>query len=414
MQKARLIYRRLVTITDEFMTRWWLILFLLLVASFILGCAQQTPPQSNFNNTENQNHSQLSNVTNTANYQSQLLRIINITNYQSSSINITFIPENDTIFAYKTGRIGILTIKNEGSYYSSYDINYWNKVGDKDKILIIEGSTVTRTAREIVQVLLQLKELTPGTYIYRREFYDCSQIEKTLGIHTCDPFNIETETVREKVQPFAVVSVYVQVSELPSQNNTPLATLGDISNMFKFGTLKSYEYQTTDLSHFWSDEYDTDTISSDTINGAEAWFHQSVSRSLGENSTFKEWIDKKTYKCINETRTYIVGINGSDYTDQPVSCEDENTSAPFFVNKGFLIGFYNTLYRGSLTYAGNELVTVPAGTFLCSKYFFEDEKKSIETPVTVFWVSKDVPIPVKATLTSDFRSFVSELINYSS
>jgi hypothetical protein len=392
------------------MTRKWLILVLLLVASFILGCAQQTTQPSNFNNTENQNHSQINNVTNTADYQSQLLRIINVTNYQSQFINITFIPENDTIFAYVTGRIGTLTIKNEGSYYEAYDINYWNKVDDKDKILIIEGSTVTRTAKEIVQVLLQLKKLTPGTYVYKREFYNCSQIEKTLGIHTCDPFDIETETVREKVQPFAIVRVYVQVFELPSQNNTPFATLDDISNMFRFGTLKSYEYKTTDLSHFWPDEYDTDTISPDTINGTEVWFHQSISRSVGgANSTYKEWIDKKTHKCINETRTYIIGINGSDYTDRPVSCEDENTSAPFFVNKGFLIGFYNTPHRGQLTYVGNESVTVPAGTFLCSKYFFVDE-----TSVIVFWVSKDVPIPIKATLTSNFHSFISELVNYPS
>jgi hypothetical protein len=394
------------------MTRKWLILVLLLVASFILGCAQQTTQPSNFNNTENQNNSQLSNVTNTQDYQSQLLRIINFTNYQSPSINITFNPENDTIFAYETGVIGTLTIKHHGSYPDAYAINYWNKVGDKDKISLIEGNALT-SGGETVRVSMQLNE-SSDTYVYKKEFYDCSQIEKALGVYTCDPFNIDTETVREKVQPFAVISVYVQIFKLPTQNNVPVMTLDDISNMFRFGALKSYEYKTTDPSHFWSDEYDTDTISSYTINGTEAWFHLSTSIS-GTNSTYKEWIDKRTHKCINETWAYTRGINSYDYTNQ-TSCEDENTSSPFLSDKYFLMGFYKTSYTGPLTYAGNESVTVPAGRFLCSKYFFEYEKDTFETRVIVFWISKDAPIPVKATFKSGVfgDSLISELVNYSS
>ncbi len=173
------------------------------------------------------------------------------------------------------------------------------------------------------------------------------------------------------------------------QNQTPPSpppaqpTTVDLSSIYQYGTLHSFTYEliasgtATNLST---------TISSDTVNGTAAWLQQTDITVQGTVVTSKTWLDKVTYKCLEIMS--VMTYNGQTIEQQtPCPTTGPNSASG--------------TETPQLTYIGIESVTVPAGTFSCSKYSLEG---------ATFWVATGVPLPVK--IAYDNGASTMELVSY--
>jgi hypothetical protein len=158
-----------------------------------------------------------------------------------------------------------------------------------------------------------------------------------------------------------------------------------MSSIYQYGTLHSFTYEI--ISSGTATNIST-SISSDTVNGTAAWLQQTDITVQGAVVTSKTWLDKVTYKCLKITS--VMTYNGQTI-EQPVQCP---TTGP---NSASTTGTETP----QLTYVGTESVTVPAGTFSCTKYSLEG---------ATFWVASGVPLPVK--IAYDSGASTMELVSY--
>jgi hypothetical protein len=181
-----------------------------------------------------------------------------------------------------------------------------------------------------------------------------------------------------------------------TQSHAPFATTDDVISMFNCGKLESYEYKMTDMTSNTTEggttpdiSYYTYNISSDTVNGTAAWLYtigytQSSGVPLSNGSgTYEVWFSKATSQCLK--------VSSGEY----FGCMNVETCA-----STILVAIPGV----PLAHLGNESVTVPAGTFLCNKY---------TGGIFTYWISKDVPIPVKMSYSLVKSAYTLELVNYS-
>jgi hypothetical protein len=175
-------------------------------------------------------------------------------------------------------------------------------------------------------------------------------------------------------------------------NNTPAVTPGQNSisenQLYKLGSVKSYTYRlTTGTGGQQTEANMSNSVSSDTVNGVDAWLQETQVTMTGVAVDEKMWVDKATNVCLNVTTTMT--YNGQT-SEQPSTCPTT--------------GLYSTASEGanspSLTYVGQESVTVPAGTFTANKY-------SLNT--VTYWLTSSVPVPLKISS----GTAVMELVSYS-
>ncbi len=175
----------------------------------------------------------------------------------------------------------------------------------------------------------------------------------------------------------------------PVDNAKPAESPDKMSfgDMYKFGSLKSYEYRITanagGAKEIMNMKY---SITSDTINGKSAWLQTSTASIQGGTVTTKMWLDKSTMKCLKiTTESNFMGQK----MEQEGSCPEEG------------LGSESSVQGEMPRRTGKETVTVPAGTFSTDKYSIGEAN---------YYISPKVPIPVKYTFGNDV---VMELVSYS-
>ncbi|NYZ78880.1 hypothetical protein H0N99_01915 [Candidatus Micrarchaeota archaeon] len=163
----------------------------------------------------------------------------------------------------------------------------------------------------------------------------------------------------------------------------------DMSQIYKYGSVHSYEYNVTTPSAEQTTSFDfKSTLTSDTVNGTAAWLEQTDITMQGGSVTLKTWIDKVTYNCLKMSS--VINYEGQTI-EQPGTCP---TTGP---NSASRTGTATP----TMTFVGTESVTVPAGTFSCNKYSLEN---------VTFWSASSVPVPVKIAYGDG--SMTMELVGY--
>jgi hypothetical protein len=158
-----------------------------------------------------------------------------------------------------------------------------------------------------------------------------------------------------------------------------------LDKIYLYDVLNSYEYLVSNNnSESMNMKY---TISSDTIDGTEAWLQQSDVSAGPVKMTSRVWFSKATYKCL--MMQTVVDTNG-EIANYPAECPPDDTQAG---SSGAI---------PLVTYMGKESVTVPYGTFNADKY---------STGELNYWVSAGIPVPVKVA--SGSGSTIMELVDYS-
>lgn len=189
--------------------------------------------------------------------------------------------------------------------------------------------------------------------------------------------------------------------------NTPVNTPAPVqmhgpkmfSDIYDFSALKNYAYQMNISTNGENIiELMNVSISSDNVNGEDAWVDDTIIQSQTMNSEVKTWLDKNTYSCIKiESATMI---NGQSY-NYSANCTGQGPAATSTPQNNANNNQNNTT-NNTLTYVTTETVTVGAGTFTADKY---------QTGDYSYWisVSPKVPLPLKITT----PNLDMELMSYS-
>jgi hypothetical protein len=176
------------------------------------------------------------------------------------------------------------------------------------------------------------------------------------------------------------------------QNTPPAVDTSQktFSDFYSFGKVASYSYLITA-----NDENGNVTtittnyaISSDTVDGKDAWLQQSTMNTGSGTIITKMWLDKITNECIQIKSS--MSFNGQTF-DTPVQCPREGPNAAS-----------TTSQQAEFTYIDRESVNVAAGTFTADKYTSQGAS---------YWIAVQptAPLPVKITT----GNTTMELVSYS-
>ena len=179
----------------------------------------------------------------------------------------------------------------------------------------------------------------------------------------------------------------------PPANNTPPppVTSTGMEQIYKYGSLKSYEYKLTSKAGGQVNSMNVKTsVSSDTVNGTAAWLQETDLSVQGTTIISKTWVDKVTYKCL---KVITVMDYGGQTIEQAGTCPQEGPNS----------ALRTSVETPKVDHIGSESVTVPAGTFNCEKYSAEG---------VTYWATSSIPIPVKVTYAGD--TVIMELVSYTS
>ena len=204
-----------------------------------------------------------------------------------------------------------------------------------------------------------------------------AQTQKTVA--TASPENQAVATT--------VPAPQAQVTKDTSSQNSNEAAL-KMSKLYRYGMLSQFEYKITSSAGGQQSELNLKyRISSDSLNGKEAWLQESDMSVQGNTATTKIWLDKSNLGCLKINT--VMNYAGQTFAqDGQCPTEGPNSAAKSAVEP-------------DLTYVGKESVTVPAGTFNAKKY---------ESNGATFWVDDNVPLPLKVSY--GVGSTVMELVSY--
>lgn len=173
----------------------------------------------------------------------------------------------------------------------------------------------------------------------------------------------------------------------PPENNTQQPTV-NMGQIYNYNLLHSYEYNVTTASSGQIGNMNLKTtVTSDTVNGTDAWLEQTNITMQGASIISDTWIDKVTYQCLKMSS--IIDYGGQPI-EQPGACP---TIGPNSASQ---------VANMAMTFVGTESVTVPAGTFNCNKYSLSG---------VTYWSASGVPVPVKVAYSDG--SLTMELVSYS-
>jgi len=164
-----------------------------------------------------------------------------------------------------------------------------------------------------------------------------------------------------------------------------------MDQIYRFGSLKSYEYKITSTAGGQTTTMNLKTtVTSDTVNGTAAWLQQTDMTTQGVAVTSKTWVDKLTYTCL---KVMSIMNYGGQNIEQAGQCP---TTGPNSASRGGAA-------TPTMTFVRSESVTVPAGTFTANKYSMEQ---------VFYWSASSVPIPVKIAYQDGTTTM--ELVSYAS
>ncbi len=100
-----------------------------------------------------------------------------------------------------------------------------------------------------------------------------------------------------------------------------------------------------------------------------------------------------------------VTSDGTTVMDMTVPRDQASSSGS---SSGTLGEAMSSDFTAKLTNVGTEVVTVPKGTYTCTKYTVKDNNA-----VSTYWIANNVPLPVKMTQSEDGKeTMVMELVDY--
>jgi len=174
----------------------------------------------------------------------------------------------------------------------------------------------------------------------------------------------------------------------PSPSPTPSPGKVSLSDFFNLAGISHYTYKiTTEAQGQTAEMTISYSISSTTLSGKSCWLQEIETKSQGVTMKYRVWLDKATLKCLKAE----VSINNGPW--QSTSC----SQAPSGTAEGEV----------QVREAGHETVTVPAGTFSCTIY-----EATVAAGSARYWVSDQVPIPVKWEISSRQSKITAELLEW--
>jgi hypothetical protein len=128
-----------------------------------------------------------------------------------------------------------------------------------------------------------------------------------------------------------------------------------------------------------------------TFGGRDCWIYEIEMRTYEMTVKYRVWYDRTTYECLKAEMSI------GDKLWQTTSCGQ--------VPAGTIGDGKETQIE--IKIIGQEVITVPAGTFACTVY-----EASSEFGKAIYWVSDQVPIPVKLESTSEQATVTAELMEW--
>lgn len=184
-----------------------------------------------------------------------------------------------------------------------------------------------------------------------------------------------------------------QKDEVTSNGEAPEQGVGGeipMTEIYDYASVTQFIYESTSTANGETFKSTMDySLSSDTVDGKAAWLSMAEVETQGMVVLSKVWTDKVTYGCLKMTS--VITFNGQEM-ETPAECPKEGPNAATTATQTPMV-----------TYLGDEIVTVPLGTFNTKKY-------SLDNTITYYYAS-GVPIPVKVTY-ADVDT-VMELVNWS-
>lgn len=198
-----------------------------------------------------------------------------------------------------------------------------------------------------------------------------------------------TQTVEEETETIPEEEIVIPNEEEVPTEPTPEEEreLMYLSEVYNYGSLSEYEYRVTSTAggeeSVTSFKY---TITSDELDGNDAWLQESIIDNEMANLNTKTWIDKTSHHCLKVATEFDIDgeliVNEGNCPAE--STWDKNGMAP------------------ALSYVGMEEISIPLGTYNAKKY-------NLNT--VTYWIDPLVPLPLKVAY--EEANTVMELISYS-
>ncbi|MEM4637508.1 MAG: hypothetical protein QXK76_00605 [Candidatus Woesearchaeota archaeon] len=199
-------------------------------------------------------------------------------------------------------------------------------------------------------------------------------------INSDEPQEVQSEIqIREGVQD--------KVSDAESGLNSEKMSLNKIYN---YGSVSKFTYDVivSVNSETMKSTFDY-ALSSDVVDGKEAWLSVAEMDVQGSKILSKVWIDKITFGCLKSVN--VVNFNGR-VMENSAECPKEGPNAVSSYDK-----------TPELEYIGMESVTVPLGSFNAKKYVLDN--------TIIYWYVESIPIPLKVVYTNSGTTM--ELVRWS-
>ena len=133
-------------------------------------------------------------------------------------------------------------------------------------------------------------------------------------------------------------------------------------------------------------------VESKVVDGRDCWAITIVSEMYGRETTLIMYVSKATLECV---KMYVK----AGQVEMEMPCYQFSNSTIFAAAE--------KRPGAELVFIGHETVKVPAGTFTCEVY----ECRS-EGVTSRYWISRDVPIPIKVVVESPSGKTVMLLVSY--
>jgi hypothetical protein len=198
-----------------------------------------------------------------------------------------------------------------------------------------------------------------------------------------------TPTVEEEIEetfPEEEIMPPIEEEELIEPEEQEISEIY-LSDLYKYGSLNEYQYKVTSTAG--GEESTTSfifKISSDEVDGTDAWLQESIIDNEMANLKTKTWLDKVSHRCLKVVTEF--DIDGEIVVNEG-NCPNESS-------------WEETQDMPTLSYTGNEEVSIPLGTYNAEKY---------ELDLVSYWVESSVPLPLKVSYQDG--STVMELVSYS-
>ncbi len=203
-----------------------------------------------------------------------------------------------------------------------------------------------------------------------------------------------TQTIEEEAEPTPEEEIVIPDEEEVPIEPTPEEETPEeeteliyLSEVYNYGSLSEYEYRVTSTAggeeSVTSFKY---TITSDKLDGNDAWLQESIIDNEMANLKTKTWIDKTSHQCLKVATEFDV--------EGELIVNEGNCPAESTWEEGGM--------APALSYVGIEEISIPLGTYNAQKYNLD---------AVTYWIDPIVPLPLKVAY--EEANTVMELVSYS-